>query len=116
MVVRDAGLVRGGEGDAPGAGFKLHLKEVRRHGGLAVRCELHSVGFDELPHPVEIVLEFVLVEDRDRQAQVFVKEIPAESGDLAGSGSGGRGGRCLCSREKLRESGVSGFCKVVSEG
>src|ERR1017187_6763550 len=56
----------------------LQVKELRRRGGLAMRREPHSIRIDELPHPFEVVLKLLAVENSYRQAQVFVQKIPAE--------------------------------------
>ena len=60
----------------------LQVEELRRHGGLAMRRKPHAVRIDELPHPFEIMLELLAVENGDRQAQVFAKQVPAELREL----------------------------------
>ncbi len=74
--------MRGGEGDAPCACVELHLEEEWSHGGFAVGRKLEAVGGNKLAHPVEIVLELLLIKDRGGQAEIFAKEIPVETRDV----------------------------------
>ena len=82
MLPGNEGLMRGGQRDSPGAGFELHLKQPRGHGGFAVGRELDAVGADEFAHPVQVVVELVSVEHCAGEAEIFVEEIPAERRDL----------------------------------
>jgi len=80
--VGDFNLGYGGEGNGPGAGFELHLKKPRRHGGFAMGRELDTVSGDESAHPLQIVLELVLVKNGCGEAEVFAQEVPVEAWDL----------------------------------
>ena len=62
--VGNLGLLGRRERDSPGAGFQLHFKELRRHCGFAVWCQPDSVGFNESLHPIEIVRDAILIENR----------------------------------------------------
>lgn len=71
-----------GQRNSPCAVAHLHVEKFWRHRGLAMRRKQHAVRIDELLHPFEVMLEHLAVENGDRQAQVFAKQIPAELRDF----------------------------------
>ena len=60
--------------------LELTAEQLGRHRRLAMRSELHAVLMHETLHPREVVTDLVLIEHCRRQAQVFVQQIPSQSG------------------------------------
>ena len=63
-------LVQGGKADAPGTSGLLHLKQLRRHGGFAVRRQGHAFAPCVRLHPGQVVLQRAAVDYRYRKRQV----------------------------------------------
>ena len=57
MLPRNQGLMSSGQRDAPRTTRHLKIEKLRRHGGLAVRRQLHSIYGDELLYPFQVLLQ-----------------------------------------------------------
>src|SRR5690349_7174339 len=84
MLVGHARLMRGGQRDAPGARLQLPRKKRRGHRRFAVRSKLQLVSLDKPAHPVQVVFQFVFVQNRGRQADIFAQKIPSKAAYVAG--------------------------------
>ena len=86
---RDAQLVDGGHGDAPGPARELAGKKLRRHGGLAVGGEEHVALGGEIAHPGLVVREGRFLEEGERERQVLAQHVPLPAAEIL-EGAGGR--------------------------
>ncbi len=82
--------MRGGERDAPCAGFELTAEQLRRHGGFAVRRELNAVFRNERLHPLQVVFHAIRVQHGSGQTHVFIQQIPLEARGILELDAGAR--------------------------
>ena len=93
---RDAELVDGCHGDAPGPALELAREKLRRHGGLAVRGEEHVAVGGEIAHPGLVVGEGRFLEEGERERQVLAQHVPLPGAEVL------EGPRCCVGGEALQ--------------